>query len=71
MKVSLNISDDLVKMVDARAEALHITRTAWISMTISQKLQQDDVLDTLPELLRSMQEMRERDAARIEGLEGP
>lgn len=63
MRVSLYLSDDLVKQVDFAADSLHITRSAFISMAISQKLQSDAFITQLPDfiaLVKSQSEKIER-----------
>ena len=55
MRINLNFPDDLVTVVDARAKALNISRTAWIAMAVSQRIQADDAMANAPQLVQSMQ----------------
>lgn len=58
MKVNLIMPNELLKSVDARADALNISRTAYINMACSRQLQQDMILDSLPEMLKQMQNIQ-------------
>lgn len=60
MKLSLYMADDLVKQVDAAADALHITRTAFISMAVSQKLQSDAFISQLPDFIALVKAQSEK-----------
>lgn len=71
MRVNMNIPDELVSQIDAKAKSLFVNRTAWIIMTLSQKLQQDCMVDKMPDMLEvfnrfSSDDMQERSAACIE-----
>lgn len=54
MKINLIMPDELLSSVDARANALNITRTAYINMACSRQIQQDAMMDALPEMLAQM-----------------
>lgn len=51
MRVNLVVPDDLVEKVDRAAKALNISRSAYICIAMSQKVQQDDMLYALPEMI--------------------
>lgn len=57
MRVNLNIPDELVAQIDAKAKSLFVNRTAWIIMALSEKLKQDDALISLPAVLETMRSM--------------
>lgn len=59
MRVNLNIPDDLLSQIDLKAKSLYVSRTAWIVMTLSQKLQQDELILNLPDMLRTMESTME------------
>lgn len=49
--------DDLVKKVDERAKQMFVSRSAYISMAMSQKVQSDDLLDVLPEMRAKLNQL--------------
>lgn len=67
MRINVAISDKLLEKVDERAEALCISRSAYISMALSQKLQSDAMMEDLPNMLSvfkdAIQLERERQAS--------
>lgn len=44
MRLTINISEDLLALADERAKALFVSRSAYIAMALSQKMNFDDVL---------------------------
>ena len=51
MRVNINISDDLLKQIDEKAKSLFVSRSAYITLALVQKLQSDSVIDTMPSLV--------------------
>ena len=51
MRVNINISDDLLKQIDEKAKSLYVSRSAYITLALVQKLQSDSVIDTMPTLV--------------------
>lgn len=51
LRVQLIMPDDLVAKIDEVSKSLNISRSAYICMSVSQKLQQDNLIDSLPEML--------------------
>lgn len=58
MKITINIPEDLLKDVDERAKSMYLSRSSFINMTLSQRLQQDKVLDSMPEMLQTLREVK-------------
>lgn len=56
-KVNMIIPDDFLKEIDQRAANLNVNRTAFILMSLSQKFQQDDLIQRVPEMLSQMEKM--------------
>lgn len=54
MRLSINLSEDLVKQIDEKAKALYISRSAFIATALSQKLQNDKLMVSMPEMLQTM-----------------
>lgn len=50
MRVNLIMPDDLVVAIDAQAKKLGVSRSAYMVMSLSQKVQSEKVIDTMPEL---------------------
>lgn len=59
MRININMPDDLVKKVDERAKQMFVSRSAYISMAMSQKVQSDDLLDVLPEMRSKLNQLAE------------
>ena len=57
MRVNFVIPDELVKRLDKASKDLSISRSAFINMAISQKLQQDSIINDLPRLLKAYEEL--------------
>ena len=51
MRVNINISDDLLKQIDEKAKSLFVSRSAYITLALVQKLQSDSVIDSMPTLV--------------------
>ena len=59
MRININMPDDLVKKVDERAKQMFVSRSAYISMAMSQKVQSDDLMDVLPEMRAKLNQLAE------------
>lgn len=58
MKIGISLKDEVVKVIDAKAAKMGISRSAFIAMAISEKMRQDDVLDNMPEILNTLRNMK-------------
>lgn len=58
MKVTQNWPDDLVVELDKQAAALGITRTAYVVMSLKQKVQSDIMLQSMPDMQKLMSEVQ-------------
>lgn len=54
MRININISEDLLNQIDEKAKALFISRSAYIATALNQKLQNDKLMDSMPEMLQTM-----------------
>ena len=59
MKVTVNLSEDAIKIADECAARLCVSRSAFISIAIAEKAKQDAVLENLPKMLAELQAYRE------------
>jgi hypothetical protein len=57
MRVNMNVPDDLLKQIDEQAENLKINRTAYIVMSMAQKVQQDQIMNAMPDLKQAIFEI--------------
>lgn len=55
MRLNISMDEELVKKVDEAAKKMHVSRSAYISFAVSQKMQADEMLQNMPELLRLLQ----------------
>lgn len=60
VKITVTLSDDLLKKVDECASAMYISRSAYISTALVQKMQQDIAMEAMPELLKRVRGLEER-----------
>lgn len=58
MKVTMNIPDDLLVQIDTHAKSLGINRTAYIVMSMSQKVQADTMLNSMPDIQRVLGDLQ-------------
>lgn len=56
-KISMLIPDAFLKEIDRRAADLNVNRTAFILMSLTQKFQQDDLMNRVPEMLTQMEKL--------------
>ena len=61
MRVNIAISEELLHRVDEAAKALSISRSAYISVALSTKIQQDSLMTDLPKLLKAYEEAKKED----------
>ena len=57
VKININIPEEILEKTDKRAKQLGISRTAFITMTISEKLMQNDLMDNLPTMMETIKKM--------------
>ena len=63
MRVNVNLSEELVKKLDERAEALNISRSAYISLACSEKMKTEDALEMMPKLMAQLEAMKKSEAS--------
>lgn len=61
MKANINIPEDVLEKTDKKAKALGISRSAFITMTLSEKLMQTDLMDSLPQMLETLKNLKENE----------
>ncbi len=55
VKLSITMDEELLKKVDEQAKKMYLSRSAFISLSVVQKMQQDSALDLLPKLLVALE----------------
>lgn len=58
MRINMNMPEELVKKVDERAKELYLSRSAFITMAVSEKLQADDVVKIMPDVLSAINNLK-------------
>ena len=61
MKANINLPEDVLEKTDKRAKALGLSRSAFITMTLSEKLMQTDLMDSIPKVLEAMSKLTENE----------
>jgi len=61
MKINYSIPDEVLEKVDIRAKQLGISRSAFITMTMSQALMQTDFMSQLPKMLELADKAKENE----------
>lgn len=69
MKVTINLSEQALKIADECAARLCISRSAFIAIAITEKAKQDSVVENLPQILAEMKQLRELAAKSPEAVE--
>lgn len=59
MRINISISEELCRQVDERAKAMFVSRSAYISTALAQKMQADDAMKMLPEMAKTLQNAME------------
>lgn len=52
IRINIQITDSLLEKVDEYAENLNLSRSAYVSMALSKYMQQEQMLDILPEMMK-------------------
>jgi len=58
MRINISMDEDLIKKVDEVATKMHVSRSSYIAFAVSQKIQNDEILSNMPEILRMLQAMQ-------------
>jgi len=60
MKVNLVMPDDLVAQIDVHAKRLGVSRSAYMVMSMSEKIQSEEVMRSMPDLQGLMNQMQRK-----------
>ena len=56
-KININFDEELLARIDDRADKKHMTRTAYITSAVLDRLATDDFLEAQPDIQKKMQEL--------------
>ena len=57
MRVNINMSEELLNKIDEKAKEMYVSRSAYISMALTEKMKNDNALNSMPELYKLAQEI--------------
>lgn len=60
MRINLIMPDELVNQIDEQSKRLGVSRSAYIVMSMSQKIQSEEVMRSMPELQGLMTQMQRK-----------
>lgn len=58
IRMSMDVPEELLRQIDAWADHYGVTRTAYVTMALSQKVQSEELTMALPEMQRVLLEMQ-------------
>lgn len=58
MRINVTLDESLVKSIDERAKAMYISRSAYISTALAEKMRQDDLMANLPKMFETFKEIK-------------
>ena len=58
MRINDTLDESLVKSIDERAQAMYISRSAYISTALAEKMRQDDLMANLPKMFETFKEIK-------------
>lgn len=62
MQITITVSRQLMKKVDESAKALYLSRSAYITAALAQKLQSEEILRALPDFTDTVKRALRQDA---------
>lgn len=57
-RLNMNVPEDLIRELDQQAARYGVTRTAYVTMALSQKLQSEQITKSLPELQQMLERLQ-------------
>ena len=63
MKINITLDKELIEKIDAEASKKYVSRSAYIAFAVSQKIQSDNMLDNMPELMQTIRSAVELERA--------
>lgn len=66
MRISVSLTDELLRQVDEAANNLNINRSAYIAIAIQEKIKNDNIATNLPKITELMQQAMVRQAKNLD-----
>ena len=66
MRISVSVTDELLRQVDEAANKLNINRSAYIAISIQEKIKNDNIATNLPKITELMQQAMIRQAKNLD-----
>ena len=54
MRININLDEELIKKIDEEAKKKYISRSSYIAFAVSQKIQNDKFIESMPELIKTV-----------------
>lgn len=58
MKVTISIADDILAKVDERAKKNFMSRSAFITQSVIQRMDADDAMTMMPDVLEALKKLQ-------------
>lgn len=55
MRININMSEELINEIDVRAKNMWLSRSAYITMCVAEKIKTDDSIVVMGELMKKLQ----------------
>lgn len=65
MRISVNLDENLVEEIDKKAKKLHVSRSAYIALSVSRQMQIDDMTDNLPNIVELFNRIEDLELKKI------
>lgn len=59
MRINVSISEELLNEIDKRAKRLNLSRSSYLAMTASYRMEQEDLIEKLPEMFEAAKRMQQ------------
>lgn len=66
MRISISVTDELLRQVDEAANKLNINRSAYIAIAIQEKIKNDNIVTSLPKITELLQQAMIRQAKNLD-----
>jgi len=65
MRFCVNFDEDLVKKMDRKAKKLHLSRSAYMSVSMARVMQNEELFDCMPDLLKFTKKIEKIDFEKL------
>lgn len=57
MKIGISLQDEIVNKIDKASLRMGVSRSAYIAISVSEKLKNDEVVESMPEMISFMKKI--------------